>query len=68
MQIINPATEQIIKEVQEDNLETLAAKFRDLQSAQPLWQRVTIEERVQVLKRFSGLLREYRRTRRDSHL
>ena len=58
MQIINPATEQIIKEVQEDNLETLAAKFRDLQSAQPMWQRVAIEERVQVLKRFSGLLSE----------
>ena len=58
MQIINPATGEIIKEVQEDNLETLTAKFRELQSAQPVWQSVPLAERVQVLKQFSGLLRQ----------
>ena len=58
MQIINPATEQIIKEVQEDTLTTLSLKFKELQSAQPAWQHVPLAERVQVLNRFSDLLKE----------
>lgn len=58
MQIINPATEEIIKEVQEDTLTTLTSKFQELKSAQPAWQSVPLAERVQALKRFSDLLKE----------
>ncbi|HEX6169334.1 MAG TPA: aldehyde dehydrogenase family protein, partial [Chitinophagaceae bacterium] len=56
MQIINPATEEIIFEIKEDTKETIASKFELLRTAQPLWQKISLVERVQVLKTFSGLL------------
>ncbi len=56
MQIINPATEEIISEVREDTQESLAKKFELLQSHQPVWLKVSLTERVDVLKKFSDLL------------
>ena len=56
MQIINPATEEIIADIQVGSKETLAIKFESLQKAQPLWQSVGLSERIEVLKRFSELL------------
>ena len=56
MQIINPATEEIISEIREDTKGTLASKFELLRNAQPSWQKISLSERVQVLKRFSELL------------
>ncbi len=56
MQIINPATEEIIREIEEDTKESIAKKFQLLQSAQPAWQDVLLEERTEILKKFSDLL------------
>lgn len=56
MKIINPATEEIIREVQEDTSETLEKKFQLLRLAQPGWEEVSLQERVGVLKKFSELL------------
>jgi acyl-CoA reductase-like NAD-dependent aldehyde dehydrogenase len=56
MQIINPATEEIIKEIAEDNQQSITSKFKLLQSAKHLWQNVTLEERIKILKQFSTLL------------
>jgi acyl-CoA reductase-like NAD-dependent aldehyde dehydrogenase len=56
MQIINPATEEIIREIEEDTKESIAIKFQSLQSAQPAWQKVSLSERTEVLKSFSDLL------------
>jgi len=56
MQIINPATEEIISEIKEDTKETLVSKFDLLRAAQPSWQKISLVERVQVLKTFSALL------------
>jgi acyl-CoA reductase-like NAD-dependent aldehyde dehydrogenase len=56
MQITNPATEEIIKEVQEDTIDTVRTKFDQLQSSQPEWQRILLPERIRVIKRFSDLL------------
>jgi acyl-CoA reductase-like NAD-dependent aldehyde dehydrogenase len=56
MQIINPATEEIIKEVKEDTQEILSKKFELLQCHQPAWQQVSLSERVNALKKFSKLL------------
>jgi acyl-CoA reductase-like NAD-dependent aldehyde dehydrogenase len=56
MEIINPATEEVITEVEEDTKKTLSEKFESLQNAQPSWQQIPIAARVDVLKRFSGLL------------
>ena len=56
MQIINPATEEIIFEIKEDMKDTLASKFESLQKTQPSWQQASLAERVQVLTTFSDLL------------
>lgn len=56
MKIINPATEEVIKEIPEDNRATLAAKLAILRKAQPAWQQVSLRERVDILQRFAALL------------
>jgi acyl-CoA reductase-like NAD-dependent aldehyde dehydrogenase len=59
MKIINPATEEVIKEVQEDSKESINKKFKLLQAAQPDWQQVSIADRVVVLRKFSSLLEQH---------
>jgi acyl-CoA reductase-like NAD-dependent aldehyde dehydrogenase len=56
MQIINPATEEIIKELKEDTLETISVKFQALRAAQPLWDKTPLSDRVNVIRIFSNLL------------
>lgn len=58
MQIINPATEEIITEIQEDTAEVLAAKFKQLRSSQPDWQKIPLPNRIGILQKFSTLLEE----------
>ena len=59
MQIINPATEEIITELKEDSKDTLAAKFELLQNGQSSWQNTALDKRVGILKRFSELLEKH---------
>lgn len=56
MKIINPATEEIIREVQEDTRQTLSSKFDLLKKGQIGWNKVRIETRIDILKKFSSLL------------
>lgn len=56
MQIINPATEEIITSLAEDNSSTLQTKLDTLKKAQPQWANKTLGERVSVIARFSDLL------------
>ena len=56
MKIINPATEEIIKEVKEDNESSLKRKWGSLKVAQEKWAGLPLKERVDVLKKFSSLL------------
>ncbi|HCL82698.1 MAG TPA: aldehyde dehydrogenase [Chitinophagaceae bacterium] len=56
MQIINPATEEIICEVTEDNTKSLAAKFQLLKNAQREWIATGMDVRVKIIKQFSGYL------------
>ena len=58
MKIINPATEELIKEIEEHNRQSLEKKFESLRFAQPSWQQVALSQRVAVLKKFSDLLQE----------
>jgi acyl-CoA reductase-like NAD-dependent aldehyde dehydrogenase len=58
MLIINPATEEVIREITEDTPETIAQKFQTLQQGQPLWAHVSLEERIACIKRFYELLDE----------
>ncbi|WP_233509462.1 aldehyde dehydrogenase family protein [Pedobacter chinensis] len=56
MQIINPATEEIISTLEEDNQATLEAKFEVLKQVQPEWAKKTLQERISILATFSDLL------------
>jgi len=60
MKIINPATEEIIREIEEDNKETLLAKYVLLKNAQRDWSARTVKERAEILKKFSGELENHR--------
>jgi len=58
MQIINPATEEVIATLQEDTLATLQTKLDALKKAQPLWAGKSLAERISIIARFSDLLAE----------
>jgi acyl-CoA reductase-like NAD-dependent aldehyde dehydrogenase len=53
MQIINPATEEIIGEIQEDNKQSLQGKYQSLKKAQQPWSALGINHRVKILQKFS---------------
>lgn len=59
MQIINPATEELICEMNEDTIQSVAAKFQLLQSAQIGWKQKSLAARVVMLQAFSGLLEQH---------
>ncbi len=56
MQIINPASEEVIREIDEDSPATLQAKFDILKTGQTRWAESAVADRVAVLKKFSELL------------
>jgi acyl-CoA reductase-like NAD-dependent aldehyde dehydrogenase len=58
MKIINPATEEVIREINDDSSASLREKFDALRSGQPEWNRIDLKERVEILKKFSTLLEE----------
>jgi acyl-CoA reductase-like NAD-dependent aldehyde dehydrogenase len=57
MRIINPATEEVIKEVIEDTESTLQLKYKSLRAALTEWQGQPLNDRVRCLIRFSELLK-----------
>lgn len=58
MQIINPATEEIIGEISEDTTETLSLKFQRLKAARPGWSATDISARKKIVLRFSDLMKQ----------
>ena len=56
LSIINPATEETIAELNEDANESLQKKFESLRIAQQDWQKVSLTERIEIIKKFSELL------------
>ncbi|HEX7458699.1 MAG TPA: aldehyde dehydrogenase family protein [Ginsengibacter sp.] len=58
MKIINPATEELITEIEADTKDSIEKKFQSLQAAQPRWQKISLAERIKVLQKFSLLLKE----------
>ena len=59
MKIVNPATEEIIKEVTEDNNMSLLTKFEKLRKGQLHWEKIDLPERIKTLNRFSDLLQQH---------
>lgn len=58
MQIINPATEEVILDIREDTPQDLDQKLKQLRSYQPQWAGVPLIDRITVLENFSNLLKE----------
>jgi acyl-CoA reductase-like NAD-dependent aldehyde dehydrogenase len=58
MNVINPATEEIITNLQEDTTQSIERKFKLLKEGQEQWNAVPLKDRIVVLKRFSELLKE----------
>lgn len=56
MQVTNPATEEVIREIKDDNKQSLKAKFELLQDGQVAWSAVKIDKRVEILQKFSSFL------------
>ena len=56
MQIINPATEEIIISLAEDTQASVEQKFNELKNAQPTWAKVPLAERITIVKKFADIL------------
>src|ERR1700761_496973 len=58
MQVINPATEEIISEVTEDTESLVKEKYHALRIGQPGWAVLGVEARIACIERFYELLEE----------
>ncbi len=58
MEIINPATEEIISTIEEDNAATVIHKYRLAKDGQPAWAATSVAERIAAIQRFYELLDE----------
>ncbi len=56
MKITNPATEEVIRDMPEDNSSSLADKLARLRAARPAWSSRPLSQRIEVLKKFSSIL------------
>lgn len=56
MKIINPATEELIKEVQEDSKASIQEKYEAAKKAQKAWAKVPLKERVACIAKFNKLM------------
>jgi acyl-CoA reductase-like NAD-dependent aldehyde dehydrogenase len=60
LKVINPATEELLAELEEDDAHTLAQKTRAARGAQRRWAGTPLTERLAVIGRFGELLRSRR--------
>lgn len=56
MTVINPATEEVIKEIQDDTQESTSQKYQSAKAAQPAWAALPVEKRIACIERFYELL------------
>ena len=56
MKVINPATEELIREIPEDDAESVQEKFELLKKGQPDWAKLPVQKRVDCIQRFYDLL------------
>src|SRR5271168_1060577 len=58
MKIINPATEGLIRELEEDSPGTIAAKFTRAKAAQKDWGHAPLNRRLETIRKFRDLVVE----------
>lgn len=59
LEIINPATEEVIDRLESDTDETLLAKYEAARESQPDWRSTPLAERVRAVAAFRDLLGEH---------
>ncbi len=57
MKVVNPATEQVIADLKEDNTASLKKKLNLLQAGQKKWNALPLKKRIAILQKFSALLK-----------
>ena len=58
LSVINPATEDLIKEISIDDAAVIAQKVKQAHAAQPLWATLPLAERIEPIQVFKRLLLE----------
>lgn len=58
MTIINPATEEVVKEVIKDSPAIIQEKYMKLKEGQKSWQKVSLEQRIACIIRFGDLVKQ----------
>ncbi len=56
MKIINPATEEVLEELREEDEKTIQEKYRLLKNGQPAWAALPIDRRIAFIAKFYDLL------------
>lgn len=56
MKIVNPANDELIKEVAADSSEDIEQMFTSLQSGKKAWKNTELNERISIIKNFHDLL------------
>ncbi len=56
LKIINPATEELIQELEDDSPASVGEKFKRSLAAQPAWAKLPLSERISAMKRFRDLV------------
>src|SRR4051794_23856480 len=52
MKIINPANESLVRELDEDNAQTVAKKFARAREGQKAWAKRPLGDRIAILRKF----------------
>ena len=60
MQILNPATEALLRELDEDDARSVANKAAAARRAQPKWSSIPLRNRLEIVRRFGQLLLDRR--------
>lgn len=58
LRVVNPATEGVIREIEEDDGASIARKAARARAAQPEWARTPLAQRLEIVRRFDQLLAE----------
>jgi acyl-CoA reductase-like NAD-dependent aldehyde dehydrogenase len=58
MKIVNPASDEVIKEIAEDSVASVSAKLQILRGAQERWHQTPLDHRMKTITAFSSLLEE----------
>ena len=56
LEIINPATEEIIASIQKDTADSVSQKLDELQKGQAVWKLTSLDQRIAIIKKYHGLL------------